>query len=99
MTKTLNNCEISEVEKNVPDIEVFGDGDAFKLIVKASSQKEGWMKSTKAMAINGVGCLVQVSTQQRNLDGSYSVAEALTFVKGVRISVDGESGNRKLVCG
>ena len=43
------------------------------------------MKSTKAMQIDGVGCVVQATTQQRNADGSYSVAEALTFVPGVRI--------------
>ena len=28
-----------------------GNGDMFKLLCKASSQKEGWMKSTKAMEI------------------------------------------------
>jgi len=31
------------------------------------------------------GCVVQVTTQQRNPDGSYAVAEALTFVPGVHI--------------
>ncbi|MFQ5589577.1 MAG: hypothetical protein ACE5HE_00300 [Phycisphaerae bacterium] len=53
------------------------------------------MKSTKAMEIPG-GCIVQVTTQQRNPDGSYSVAEALTFVPGVYIRNDINSG-RKLV--
>lgn len=83
--KTLNNSDISGAKKNVPDIKVFGDGDLFKLLSKASSEKEGWMKSTKAMEITGVGCLVQVTTQQRNPDGSYAVAEALSFVPGVSI--------------
>jgi hypothetical protein len=43
------------------------------------------MKSTKAMEIPGSGCVVQVTTQQRNLDGSYSVAEALTYVPYTKI--------------
>ena len=83
--KTLNNENMDEVKKNVSDIEVFGDGDTFQLICKASSKSEGWMKSTKAMPIPEVGCVVQVTTQQKNPDGSYSIAEALTFVPGVKI--------------
>ena len=83
--KTLHNSNVSGARVNVPDIQVFGNGDTFRLICKASSESEGWMKSTKAMEIEGVGCIVQVTTQQRNGDGSYSVAEALTTVHGVRI--------------
>jgi hypothetical protein len=82
--KTLHNSDISGARTNVPDIEVFGNGDAFKLICKASSKSEGWMKSTKAMDI-GTGCIVQVTTQQRNPDGSYAIAEAVTYVPGVRV--------------
>ena len=81
--KTLHNSDISGAKKNVPDIVVYGNGDLFKLLSKASSQREGWMESTKAMEIPHVGCLVQVTTQQRNPDGSYAVAEALQFVPGV----------------
>ena len=73
---------------------VFGDGDLFQLLSKASSQDEGWMKSTKAMETSR-GCVVQVTTQQRNSDGSYAIAEALTFVPGVTIIIDSK-GNRKL---
>lgn len=78
--KTLHNSDVSGARKNVPDLTVFGDGDTFRLICKASSASEGWMKSTKAMEIAGVGCVVQVTTQQGD-----RVAEALTFVPGVRI--------------
>ena len=99
--KSLGNTDADGATENVPDIEFFGDGDAFKLISKASSQNEGWMKSTKAMQIDGLGCLVQVTTQQRNPDGSYAVAEALTFVVGAKIeepSIGGASTkNRMLV--
>lgn len=83
--KTLHNTDIKGAKENISDIKVFGDGDPFKLLSKASSEKEGWMKSTKAMEIPHVGCLVQVTTQQRNPDGSYAVAEAVTFVPGVTL--------------
>jgi len=82
--KTLGNTDTNGARKNVKDIVFWGNGDTFKLISKASSQAEGWMKSTKAMDVNN-GVVVQVTTQQRNSDGSYVVAEALTFVPGAAI--------------
>ena len=82
--KTLGNTTVSKAKDNVKDLVVYGDGDSFRLLFKASSEKEGWMKSTKAMDA-GSGCVVQVTTQQRNPDGSYAIAEALTFVPNVRI--------------
>ena len=86
--KTLGNEDQNGAAKNVKDIVFFGDGDTFKLICKASSQNEGWMKSTKAMQVDGVGCVVQVTTQQGD-----NVSEALTFVPNCSISeVEGEDG-------
>lgn len=93
-TKTLHNSDVSGARVNVPDIKVVGNGDAFQLLCKASSQAEGWMKSTKAMQIPNHGCLVQVSTQQRNPDGSYAVAEALCFVPDVFVDHDENNGRR-----
>ncbi len=90
-TKTLNTCNANAARKVVKDIEIMGDGDQFQLLCKASSKNEGWMKSTKAMEIEGVGCVVQVTTQQ----GEH-VAEALQFVPGVKIIGDGDNG-RSLV--
>jgi len=90
VTKSLHNTDINGARKNVRDIKVFGDGDMFQLLSKASSEAEGWMKSTKAMQVAG-GCVVQVTTQQRNPDGSYAIAEALTFVPGVEIACTGDS--------
>lgn len=90
--KTLHNSDISGAKTNVPDIQTFGNGDLFQLLCKASSIKEGWMKSTKAMEIPGVGCVVQVTTQQGD-----NVAEALCFVPGVKIVEDIDRGGRKLV--
>ncbi len=82
--KTLGNTDMNGTTKNVKDVVFWGNGDSFVLISKASSEAEGWMKSTKAMN-TGNGCLVQVTTQQRNIDGTYSLAEALTFVPDVII--------------
>ena len=47
------------------------------------------MKSTKVCNVVG-GCIVQVTTQQENGDGSYSVAEALTYVPGCKINTEVE---------
>ncbi len=93
--KTLHNSDVSGARQNVKDIQVVGNGDMFRLLCKASSQAQGWMKSTKAMEVPG-GCVVQVTTQQKNPDGSYAVAEALTYVPGVQIVNDVEGG-RKLI--
>lgn len=114
MKKTLKNTTADAATKNVKDIVFYGDGDTFKLISKASSEAEGWMKSTKAMEIPNVGCVVQVTTQQAFdvhspiinsydekavVDTHYVVAEALTFVPGVRLEeIDGDKMNgRRLV--
>lgn len=90
--KTLGNTCSNGATKNVKDIVFWGNGDLFKLIAKASSQNEGWMKSTKAMQV-GNHVVVQVTTQQRNLDGSYAVAEALTTVENAVICEKFESIN------
>ena len=96
--KTLHNSTVSGARQNVKDIKIIGNGDTFRLVCKASSEAEGWMKSTKACEIVGSGCLVQVTTQQRNPDGSYSVAEALTFAPNARI-IDDENGGSRLIAG
>ncbi len=93
--KTVGNTTSSGAKVNVKDIVFWGDGDTFKLISKASSKAEGWLKSTKAMEIDKVGCVVQVTTQQGN-----NVAEAVTFVPNVKIQTimqNGEVVSRKLV--
>lgn len=92
--KTLHNSDVSGTRQNVPDVKIVGNGDLFQLLFKASSEAEGWMKSTKAMEVPN-GCIIQVTTQQKNPDGSYSIAEALTYVPGVMI-VDDDNGGRKL---
>ena len=84
MEKTLGNTCANGATKNVKDIVFWGNGDIFKLISKASSDNEGWMKSTKAMDV-GNGVVIQVTTQQKNKDGSYSIAEALSYVPNVKI--------------
>lgn len=95
MNKTLDNTTASQTKDQVSDIQFWGNGDTFKLISKASSKAEGWMKSTKAMEIPEVGCVVQVTTQQ-----FVEVVEALTFVPGVKIEEKIENEkvvSRKLV--
>jgi hypothetical protein len=88
MPKTMSNTCQNSCKDNVKDVVIFG-GDLFKLLSKASSESEGWMKSTKAME-TPTGVVIQVTTQQHNDDGSYAVAEALTFVPGVCIRGEGD---------
>lgn len=92
--KDLGITEVRGAKANISDLVVYGDGDTFGLLCKASSQEQGWMKSTKVANVPG-GCIVQVTTQQRNPDGSYAVAEALSFVPGVKL--DREANPRRLV--
>lgn len=66
MTKTLGNTDANGTKKNVKDVKFWGNGDAWQLICKASSEDEGWMKSTKAYEIPGVGVVMQTTTQQEN---------------------------------
>jgi len=99
MSKTLQNTDQDKCRKNVPDVVMFG-GDLFKLLSKASSEAEGWMKSTKAMQ-TPTGCMIQVTTQQRNFDGSYVIAEALSFIPGAHIeeniNAEGNIVGRRLI--
>ncbi len=88
--KNLGIRDVTEAKVNIPDLKVFGDGDTWVLLCKASSEQQGWMKSTKVLNVPG-GCLVQVTTQQRmnginiQTEYTYAIAEALTFVPGVQI--------------
>jgi pyruvate/2-oxoglutarate dehydrogenase complex dihydrolipoamide acyltransferase (E2) component len=92
--KMLDISEVKGAKANISDLKIYGDGDTFALLCKASSQEQGWMKSTKVCNLPN-GCIVQVTTQQKNPDGSYAVAEALTFVPG--INMDKNSEPRKLI--
>lgn len=88
--KTLDVVDVNDLKTKVSDVVVVGNGNTFQLLCKASSKEQGWMKSTKAMEIPGVGCVVQVTTQQGD-----NVSEALTFVPDVTI-VDDVNGGRML---
>lgn len=96
-SKTLGNTTASQAKDNVKDIVFWGDGDTFKLISKASSEKEGWMKSTKAMEIVNVGCVVQTTTQQRNPDGSYALTDSVCFVPNCHVEEIQENPTSKVV--
>lgn len=91
--KTLDVANTLDLETKVPDAVCVGDAGSWELICKVYSDSEGWMKSTKAMQVTG-GCLVQVTTQQKNIDGTYSLAEALAFAPGCRVIY--ENGVKRL---
>jgi len=87
MEKTLDVTNMQECREKISDVKVFGSPGRWVCLCKASSESQGWMKSTKTMpAANGV--VLQVSTQQRNPDGSYALAEAICFIPNSRINDD-----------
>lgn len=93
----LKNTTNSDVIENINDAFIFGN-DCWKLITKFSSESRGTMKSTKAMQC-GNSVVVQVTTQQRNPDGSYAIAEALTTVANAVImekfeEIDGKNTDK-----
>lgn len=88
-SKALDVVSALDAVKKVSDIVFVGNGDLWKLLSKASSREQGWMKSCKAMQIDNVGCVVQVTTQQ----GS-NVAESISFVPNVKIVSDINNGNK-----
>ena len=89
--KTLSVTSQADASKKIPDFKFVGNGDAWQLLGKASSEDQGWMKSSKAYHIPGVGCVIQVTTKERT-----GVAEALVLVPGTHI-VDDVNGGRKVV--
>lgn len=89
--KTLDVKDGTDLVKKVSDVVLLGDPNTFRLVSKASSEAQGWMKSTKAMQA-GMGLLIQVTTQQRNPDGSYVIAEALQYVPNVKFGKPNPDG-------
>ncbi|MGL5232176.1 MAG: hypothetical protein ACRC7W_02445 [Fusobacteriaceae bacterium] len=85
MGKIYGTTDQNQCKKVVPDVKMFGE-DLFKLLSKASSESGRWMKSTKALEIDGVGCVVQVTTQQGD-----NVAEAVTFVPNTYVLEERDS--------
>lgn len=77
----------NRARSDIKDIKV--DDDIFALLCEDSSEAEGWIRSTKVCNVSR-GCVMLVSTQQRNPDGSYALAEALTYVPGVHIDTENE---------
>jgi hypothetical protein len=82
MEKILDISEVKGAKANISDLKVYGDGDTFRLLCKASSNDGKWMKSTKVCNVPG-GCIVQVTTQQGD-----NIAEALTYVPGAMIDIN-----------
>lgn len=85
--KDLSRTNMDQAEES--GIQTYGDPGAWKTVCKAWNEKEGWMKCTKAMQVGAAGCLIQVTTQQRNKDGSWAIAEAVCLAHGVNLVEEG----------
>jgi len=74
-----DNKNTEEARVSTSDLEVHGDPDIWECVCKASSEVQGWMKSTKRMETD-TGFLYQVSTEHRVNGKVVACAEALCFV-------------------
>jgi len=74
-----------EARSVVSDIKVVGDPDFMSVLSKASSETQGWMKSTKAREVPGLGVLVQFTNRERNPDGSVSLTDSGVWIPGAFI--------------
>jgi hypothetical protein len=63
--------------------EYYGDPELWICIAKYSN--DTMMRSTKAMAVEGIGVLVQVSSRTKYGDEQETIAEALQFIFGAII--------------
>lgn len=95
-TKPLDVINIEDAKSKVSDLVVFGNGDAWELLCKASSKEQGWMKSTKVMEIGKKGIMMQVTTEFRVNGVITACAEAIQFLEGVRIQRDSDGKIEKL---
>ncbi len=93
----LSQTRFTKVVKQASDLKdettMIGNPDQFQLLFKVVGER--WKKSTKAMQVDD-GCLVQVTTEQINPDGSLSSAEAVAFVPGVGVEKDTDGDGRHL---
>ena len=73
---------------------MIGNPDQFKLLFKATGPN--WMKSTKAKEVDK-GCVLQVTTEHQNDDGSSTAAEAVVFIPDAYVEKD-EKGDGYSLC-
>lgn len=89
--RSMDNVDMETARHSTPDIKVHGNPGAWVCVSKASSQSQGWMKSTKVMEIKQgnsfAGCLVQVTTEHRDPKTGIvtACAEAVTFLPGAKL--------------
>lgn len=61
-------------------METTGNENLYKVLYEKCLPKHDYSTTTKVIPVENCGVIVQVSTMQKNPDGSYSLAEALTYV-------------------
>lgn len=79
--KTYGNTTASQAKDNIKDLVIWGKGDMWRLICKASSQEEEWMVTTKALEIPGYGVVLQTERQQGEQLSQSTVKLPSVFIK------------------
>ncbi len=84
---------VTKTKDLLEDVELFGNPDHFQLLFKAKGGT--WSNSTKAME-TPKGCIVQVTNEHLQADGSWRAAEAVTFVPNVAVIMEPDGSGRRL---
>lgn len=77
----IANEAVEDIETTEPAIKFEGNIDTWNLLYKCTNNITYFTDATYVCNVSN-GCLVRVTTNQRNPDGSYSLAETVTFVPG-----------------
>lgn len=85
--RTLTNTTVEEAKAS--GVVLTGAADKWLCVAKAVNEAEGWMRSTKAMQVGSVGCLIQTSYIWTNPDGTKGSEEAVCFAPGVSLVEEG----------
>jgi hypothetical protein len=74
--------------ETAPSSTVIVGRQQWKTITKAWNKEECWMKSTKALYFEDLGCVVQVTTESAGKGAS----EALVFIPGAALASTADEG-------
>ena len=83
---------MAKINKMTDVAAIVGDECMWCVLCKIVNEKEGWVKTTMAHEIINTGCLVLVTTLQKN-----GISETVTFIPGVTIAGNSNNGNKLLV--
>lgn len=95
--RSLGITSTYQAIREIPDLKRDGNPNLYRMLGKASSEKQGFMRTTKAFEIEGCGVFVLCCTNQAGGNGGRAVSETSEYIPGVKLIEDTEhiSGHDK----